>query len=84
MEFPGNSCPQTALVPDHSQLALAVADGLGREGQREAQQIHFTPEGIYLGALGEDGKMGEKDKSERLIIDRVSVWKRHGDHLKES
>lgn len=50
--FPGPSCPRAAaLLPDHAQLALATADGLGGEGQREAQQVHFTPEGIYLGGL---------------------------------
>lgn len=51
-----------ALLPDHAQLALAVADGLGRESQREAQQVHFTPEGIYLGGLGKEEGRGEDKK----------------------
>lgn len=40
------------FLPDPTQLALMFADGLGGEGQWEAQQVHFTPEGIYLGGLG--------------------------------
>lgn len=60
--FPGPSCPRAAaaFLPDHAQLALTTADGLGGEGQREAQQVHFTPEGIYLGGLGTSGKEGRR------------------------
>lgn len=55
--FLGPSCPKAAaLLPDHTQLTLAVAEGLGGESQREAQQFHFTPEGIYLGGLEKRGE----------------------------
>lgn len=65
--FPGPFCPRAAaFLPDHAQLALATADGLGGEGQREAQQVHFTPEGIYLGGLYKKFKKrgggGEEDE----------------------
>lgn len=58
--FPGHSCPRAAaaFLPDHAQLALVMADGLGGKGQREAQQVHFTPEGIYLGGLAKEGRIG--------------------------
>lgn len=51
--FPGPSYPRATAtsLPDRAQLGLAIADRLGGEGQREAQQVHFTPEGIYLASL---------------------------------
>lgn len=54
--FPGPSYTRATatFLPDHAQLALAIADG--GEGQGEAQQVHFTPEGIYLGGLGNEEK----------------------------
>lgn len=75
--FPGPSCPRAAaFLPDHAQLALATADGLGGEGQREAQQVHFTPEGIYLGGLlkkkEREGMGGRKMKTnDRKVRERA-------------
>jgi len=58
-EFQCHSCPRAAaLLPDQTQLALAVADGLGSKSQRKAQQVHFTSEGIYLEGLGKERRMG--------------------------
>lgn len=56
--FPGPSYARATatFLPGHAQLGLTTADGLGGEGQREAQQVHFTPEGIYLGGLGGEGQ----------------------------
>lgn len=54
--FPGPSYTRATatFLPDHTQLALVTVDGLGGDGQREAQQVHFSPEGIYLGGLGRE------------------------------
>lgn len=65
MGFPDPSYTRATatFLPDPAQLALMFGDGLGGEGQWEAQQVHFTPEGIYLGGLG-------KKKEERETNDR--------------
>ncbi len=64
--FPDPCGPRTAaFLPDHTQLALVVADGLGGDGQREAQQFHFTPEGIYLGGLEKEGLDGGGRRGEK-------------------
>lgn len=44
----GPSSPR-AVLPGSAQLTLAVADGLGGEGQWQAEELNLTPEGIYLG-----------------------------------
>lgn len=55
--FPGPSYARATatFLPNRAQLAFAIADGLGGEGQGEAQQVHFSPEGIYLASLRREG-----------------------------
>lgn len=60
MECPSPSHSRAAtFLPDHAQMALAIADGFGGEGQREAQQVHCSLEGIYLGGLGKKRQVME-------------------------
>lgn len=44
-----SSAPRAPLLADSSQLALALGDGLGGEGQGQLEQVNLAPEGIYLG-----------------------------------
>lgn len=63
-----SSSPCAPLLTDSSQLALALGDGPGGEGQGQLEQVNLAPEGIYLGGRwegkgggGEDG--GEESRS---------------------
>lgn len=62
--FHGPSYTQdtATFIQDHSQLVLVVANGLGGECQREAQQVHFTSEGLYLGLGNREIQKKEEDK----------------------
>lgn len=75
-EFACHSCPQAAtLFPDHTQLAFAAADGLGGKSQRKTQQVHFIPEGIYLGRLEKGGRTGAEAQVRR-VLEAVSLQKK--------
>lgn len=51
-----SSSARAARLADAAQLALALGDGLGGEGQRQLEQVNLAPEGIYLGGRGGGGR----------------------------
>ena len=72
--LPGPSyAPATAtFLPNRAQLAFAIADRLGGDSQREAQQVHFTPEGIYLASLRRMTNEQKRSKGENGLLSRAA------------